>query len=112
MQINITGRHFEVTEAMKAYINEKLSRLNRYFDHIIEAHTVLSIEKYRHKAEVTLLVKRVSIFTSEKSNDMYTSIDKVMDKMERKLRRYKTKLKGHSQKHFNNIKEMKGEATI
>ncbi len=97
MQINITGRHFEVTEPIREHLNKKLEKLDRYFNRIIEARVILSIEKLRHKAEISLLAKKVKFFAKEESGDMYTSIDRLLNKMEARLRKHKSKLKEHNQ---------------
>ena len=109
MQINITGRHFEVTEPIREHLSKKLEKLNNHFSWIIEAHIILSIEKLRHKAEISLLAKKAKFFAKEESGDMYTSIDILLDKMEARLNKYKSKLKEHNQQ---SLKEMEAETEI
>lgn len=98
MEIRIAGRHIQVTDAMKDYAKKKLSHLERYFGHIIEAHVIMNVEKNVHKIEVVLHTNVGKIFGEEKTNDMYTSIDKVLEKMEVQLKRQKEKIKEHKLK--------------
>ena len=103
MQINITGRHFEVTEPIREHLSKKLEKLNKYFNWIIEAHAILSIEKSRHKAEISLLAKKAKFFAKEESGDMYTSIDILLDKVEARLRKHNSKLKEHNQQALRGL---------
>lgn len=99
MEIRIAGRHVQVTNAMKDYVKKKLSHLERYFNHIIEAHVIMDIEKKnRHKIEIVLHTNAGKIFGEEKTDDMYASIDKVLGKMEVQLKRQKEKIKEHKLK--------------
>ncbi len=92
MRVTITGRHFEVTDALKARIEEKLAKLERFSFRIPEAHVTLAVEKYRHKAEIVLHVNHTRMTSKEESDDMYASVDASIDKLQRMLRKYKTKL--------------------
>jgi putative sigma-54 modulation protein len=86
----------EVSEPVRAYVEEKLDRVKKYIDEPIDAQAVLSVEKkIRHKAVVTLSAKGITIKASEETNDMYAAIDAMVDKIERQLKRYKEKLKKH-----------------
>ncbi len=105
MQISITGRHFTVTEPIKEYIEEKFLRLDKYKDKIIEAHVILSVEKYRHHAEISLAAKGSNIIVNAESENMYASIDKVLGKIQTKIRRRSERLKERSLK---NIREFAG----
>jgi len=95
MQINITFRNLEATEALKDYAREKIERVNKYLDQAGEAHVVLSLERHLHHADLTIHAGTFLLRGREKSEDMYASIDLAMDKIERQLRRYKEKLKRH-----------------
>jgi len=96
MQINVTFRHMEASGPVRSYVEEKLGRVKKYIDEPIDAQAVLSVEKkIRHKAEVSLVAKGITIKASEETNDMYAAIDSVIDKLERQLRRYKEKIKKH-----------------
>lgn len=91
MRVTITGRHFELTDALKARIEEKLAKLQRFSLKISEAHVTLAVEKYRHKAEIVLHVNHSVMTSKEESEDMYASVDASIDKLQRMLRKYKTK---------------------
>ncbi len=95
MQINTTFRHMEQSDALKTYVEEKLDRVKKYIEDPITSQAYLTVEKIRHIAEITLTAKGITIKASEATSDMYASIDAVVDKIERQLRRYKERLKGH-----------------
>lgn len=92
MNIIISGRNIELTDGLKAAVNEKLSKLNRYFTPNTEVQVTLSVEKDRQKIEVTIPVKGNIIRSEQVSNDMYVSIDLVEEVIERQLRKYKNKI--------------------
>ncbi|NOY46232.1 MAG: ribosome-associated translation inhibitor RaiA [Deltaproteobacteria bacterium] len=95
MNLNITFRHAEPSDALKQYATEKVQRLHKYFDGIVDGHVVLTAEKIRHLAEVTLHANGTRIHAKEESTDFYSAVDNVVDKLERQLKRYKEKLKRH-----------------
>lgn len=96
MQIAVTFRHMDTSEALRAYVEEKLARVKKYIEEPIDAQVALSVEKkIRHKAEVAIVAKGITIKGSEETNDMYAAIDAMVDKIERQLKRYKEKIKNH-----------------
>jgi putative sigma-54 modulation protein len=95
MQLNITGHHVEITDALRAYVNDKLGRLERHFDHLTNAHVVLSVEKLRQKAEATIHVAGNDLFAECVDEDMYAAIDALVDKLDRQLMKHKGKLSDH-----------------
>lgn len=88
MDISVTFRHMEPIESLKAYAEEKVSKIKKYLDFPAEAHIVLTVEKFRHQADVTLGVNGTWIKGFEETGDMYSAIDQVMDKIETQLKRY------------------------
>ena len=93
MNIVVNGRHLEITPALKSYAEEKVSKFERYLSDISEAVVTLSIEKkYRHKAEVLLKANGVLIQAEGVTGEIYSSIDEVSDKLERRVKKYKEKL--------------------
>ena len=92
MRIKITGRNIELTEGLKAAVEDKLNKLEKYFTPDTDVYVTLSVEKERQKAEVTIPAKGNYIRSEQVSNDMYVSIDLVEEIIERQLRKYKTKL--------------------
>ena len=95
MQINLTGHHLDITTSLRDYINEKFERLERHFDHVIDAHVILTVEKLRHKAEAAMVVSGNRLFAGNVQEDMYAAIDGLVDKLDRKIVRHKEKLKDH-----------------
>lgn len=95
MQINLSGHHVEVTPPMRAYVEAKLQKLERHFDHINNVYVVLKVEKLKQIAEATLHVNAGEIFASADSEDMYASIDGLIDKLDRQVIKHKDKLSSH-----------------
>lgn len=95
MQLEITGHHLEVTDSMNGYIREKVDRLKRHFDQVINIHFILEVEKQRHKAEASLHVSGNHIFADAHADDMYAAIDALVDKLDRQIVKHKEKLKSH-----------------
>ena len=92
MKINITGKNIELTDGLKTAVNDKLSKLDKYFTDDTAVNVTLSVEKDRQKIEVTIPIKGQIIRSEQVSNDMYVSIDLVEEVIERQLRKYRTKL--------------------
>ncbi|MBV5310055.1 ribosome-associated translation inhibitor RaiA [Chromatium okenii] len=95
MQINLTGHHIDITDALKSYVENKLERLSRHFDHVINAHVVLTVEKLEQKVEATLHINGGTIFADATHEDMYAAIDALIDKLDRQVLRYKEKKGNH-----------------
>lgn len=95
MQINLTGHHIEITDALRSFVNDKFERLSRHFDHINNVHVILSVEKLRQKAEAKLNVNGGEIFADCEDGDMYAAIDLLMDKLDRQVKKHKEMMRGH-----------------
>ena len=95
MIIKITGRHVEVTESLKGFVDTKFLRIQRHFDHIIQAHVVLTLEKGHHLAEGVLHVSGGEIVAHGDAEDMYKAVDLLVDKLDRQLVKHKEKVKNH-----------------
>lgn len=95
MQINLTGHHLELTDALRSYVHEKFAKLERHFDHITNVHVILNVEKLTQKAEATLHVNGGEIFADSTHDDMYAAIDGLIDKLDRQVIKHKEKLKRH-----------------
>jgi len=93
MNIQITARNINLTDAIRNYAEKKVSKLEKYFDHITEASVLLEVQKNVHSVEVLLSAKGVFMKGLEKSEDLYASIDLAVDKIEKQLVKYKEKLK-------------------
>ena len=92
MRIKITGRNIELTEGLKAAVEDKLNKLEKYFTPDTEVNVTLSVEKERQKVEVTIPMKGSYIRSEQVSSDMYVSIDLVEEVIERQLKKYKNKI--------------------
>ncbi len=92
MKINITGRNIELTDGLRAAVEDKLGKLEKYFTPDTEVYVTLSVEKERQKVEVTIPAKGNYIRSEQVSNDMYVTIDLVEEVIERQLKKYRTKL--------------------
>jgi len=108
MNISSTARHYDLAPALKDYAEEKVLNLKKYFDHIVTANVIFSLEKYRHKVEITLHVNGKDFISTEESDDMYMSVDRSVDKLERQLRRHKEKVK--HRKSNQSLAEIAAEA--
>lgn len=92
-QINVTFRHVEPSQALKDYVTGKLGKIQKVVEKSFDAHVTLSVEKYRHIAEVFLTAKGITIKAFESTEDLYSAIDLVCDKVERQMKKYREKRK-------------------
>ena len=95
MQINLTGHHVDITDALRQYVTSKIERLERHFDSVTNVHVVLSVEKLQQKAEATMHVSGADVFADSVHADMYAAIDGLVDKLDRQVKKHKEKLKDH-----------------
>lgn len=102
MQVTFTARHMEVSDSLKQHTLEKMDKLQKYMDMIVDADVTMSVEKYRHKIEVKIKGQDGHVTGTEVSNDMYQSIDRVFDKLEKQLRRRKDRRINHQRTKSRN----------
>ena len=95
MQVNVTFRHIEATEALRRHAETRVQRLAKYLRRPIDAHVVLSVVKRRHVAEIVLSGDRTMLNATEETNDLYSAIDAATDKLEQRVRKHRSKLKSH-----------------
>src|SRR5579859_7464106 len=95
MNLDLTGHHVEINDALRSYVKNKFERLERHFDHMTGIHVVLTVSKLEHRAEATLKVSRAKLFADAVDQDMYAAIDCLVDKLDRQVKRHKEKLSGH-----------------
>jgi putative sigma-54 modulation protein len=95
MNITVTGRHLDVTPALKNYVEGRVNHLARYSTSATEASVTLTVEKYRHQAEIEVNVNGVLIQAKEETPEMYASIDQAVEKIERQLKKHKDRLHNH-----------------
>jgi len=91
MNLNVSGHHVDVTPAILSYVRAKLERISRHFDHVIDAHVILTVDKIRQKAECTLHVRGKDLHCESEEDDLYAAIDLLADKLDRQVLRYKDK---------------------
>ena len=94
------NRHLEVTPALREYVSNKLERVTRHFDQVVDITVILCVEKIsekerRQRAEVTVHVKGKDIFAEQSSEDLYAAIDQLVDKLDRQVGRYKDRVQDH-----------------
>lgn len=95
MNLNITGHHLEVTPALREYVTTKLDRVIRHFDHVTATHVILSVQKLKQKAEVTVHVRGKDIYVESEDDDLYAAIDAMVDKLNRQVVKHKEKSADH-----------------
>jgi putative sigma-54 modulation protein len=95
MQLNLTGHHVDITEPMRDYVQSKLVRIERHFDHVTVVHCILTVDKLRHRAEATVNVAGGQLFAEAVEENMYAAIDGMVDKLDRQVRKHKEKLTDH-----------------
>ena len=95
MDVTVTFRHTDPIESLKSYAEEKISKIKKYIDVPLDAHIVLSVEKFRHIADVTLSLNGTRIKAVEETDDMYSAIDQVMDKVENQVKKHIGKIRRH-----------------
>lgn len=96
MNLSICGRHLEVSPAVREYVMNKLARVLRHFDHVIDTQVILSAEPLRHKAEVTMRLSGKDIHCEATEENLYAAIDLLADKLDRQVIKYKDKVQNHA----------------
>ncbi len=104
MHLNVSGHHVEVTQALRTYVESKIEKIERHFDLVSDVNCILTVEKLRHKAEATIKVNGGTIYADNTEEDMYAAIDGLVDKLERRVRKYKEKLVDHRAREAHKIK--------
>lgn len=95
MQINVTGQNIDVTPALKNHVHARLGRVSKHFDHLLDAHVILEVNKLEHHAEATLGAAGRTFFADATDDDMYAAIDAMADKLDRQVIKHKEKLTDH-----------------
>jgi putative sigma-54 modulation protein len=101
MQLEVTGHHLDITSSLNAHIKEKLERLKRHFDLVLDIHVILKVKKLTHTAEAVIHVSGSRVFAEAGSHDMYAAIDALVSKLDRQLIKHKEKLKNHHRNEGN-----------
>ena len=95
MQLNVTGHHVEVTDSLRGYVEKKFERIGRHFEQVIDMHCVLTVEKLRQKAEVTVHLRGKDVYVETDDEDLYAAIDMLVDKLDRQIIKYKDRVQAH-----------------
>ena len=105
MNLQISGHHLEITPAIHDYVTGKLERVTRHFDNVIDVNVILSVDKLKQKAEVTVHLSGKDVHVEAIDEDLYAAIDSLVDKLDRQIQKHKQKLQDHhrGQKISHNI---------
>ena len=95
MNLQISGHHREITPAIHAYVTEKLERVTRHFDNVIDVNVILSVDKLKQKAEVTVHLSGKDVYVEAIEEDLYAAIDSLADKLDRQIQKHKQKVQDH-----------------
>ncbi len=95
MQISVSFRNVDPSENLKSYAETRMARFKKYMEEPVEIHLVLSIQKFRHTADVTISANGIKIKAQEETGDLYSAIDMVLDKIEKQIKRHREKIKEH-----------------
>ena len=93
MKLTVTGRKIEITDGIRDHLSNKINKTIGALDKASDVHIALSVEKYRHSVEITLKTKGLTLHSHEETKDLYASIDKALEKMEKQLRKNQDKAK-------------------
>ncbi len=106
MQVSITVRHAKLTPQLKQYATEKVSKVQKYFNNVISAHVILTVEKYYSSAEATVAAGGTRINAKEEAQDLYAAIDLMVDNLDRQMNKFKEKIrtnKHHDHRTSDNL---------
>ena len=95
MNLQVSGHHLEITPALRDYVANKLERITRHFDNVINVNVILSVDKLKQKAEVTVHLAGKDVYVETDDEDLYAAVDALADKLERQVQKYKQKLQDH-----------------
>ncbi len=105
MDITITGKNIDVTNSLREYVKKKIGKLEKYFNQLLDAHVVLTVEKLNHITEVTINGDSVTFHAEVRTEDMYASVDNLFEKLEKQIRRYKERVTDRRHKDRIEAKE-------
>jgi putative sigma-54 modulation protein len=110
MNLTISGHHLEVTPAIREYVQAKLERVKRHFDHVIDIAVILTVDNLtekekRQKAEINLRLSGKTVYVESMSHDLYAAIDCLVDKLDRQVMKYKSKVQNHDHQAIKHMPE-------
>lgn len=103
MNLNVSGHHVDMTNALHEYVASKMERIERHFDHVLDADVVLEVKKLRHTAEATMQLRGATLHAEATKEDMYAAIDCMVDKLDRQTLRHKEKACDHHNRSARHI---------
>lgn len=106
MQLNLTGHHIEITDALRNRVSSKVAKVEKHFDHVTDVNVILTVEKLEHKAEATVNVPGETLYAESVENDMYAAIDTLADKLDRQVKKFKEKLTDHHARDVSKASRM------
>jgi putative sigma-54 modulation protein len=112
MQITITARHFELSKAIRDYVESACEKMNKYFDHIINLHVTLTLENSRNLCEITLHASKFTLQSDSEEMDMYLAIDNTIEKMESQIKKLKERVTDHQKKSLKDNPEYYSRAHL
>lgn len=115
MNLTISGHHLDLTPAIREHVQNKLERIKRHFDHVIDVAVILTVDKLpekekRQKAEINLRLRGKDIHVESIAQDLYAAIDMLIDKLDRQVLKYKTKLQDHHHAAIKHLPEAESAA--
>lgn len=113
MNITISGHHLDVTPAIRAYVQNKLERVKRHFDQVIDIAVILTVDNLRekekrHKAEINLNLSGKVLYAESMAENLYSAIDTLMDKLDRQVMKHKTKRQDHNHEAIKHMPDSSG----
>ena len=109
MNLTITGHHLDVTPAIRGYVEEKMGRVTRHFDQVIDVSVILSVDKLQQKAEANVHVPGKDIYVESIDTDLYSALDALADKLDRQILKHKEK-SGNVHRESGGVKGQSAEA--
>ena len=103
MQVTFTARHFKATEPLRKYAETEVTRLQKYADGIVGCDVVLTLERINHIADITLKIDNARLTVREISDDFFKSIDQAVEKLERKVKKHREKIRMHSHEKISEV---------
>ncbi len=95
MNLQISGHHLEITPAIHDYVTGKLDRVTRHFDNVIDVNVILSVDKLKQKAEVTVHLSGKDVYVEVIDEDLYAAVDALVDKLDRQIQKHKQRVQDH-----------------
>lgn len=106
MNVSISGRHMEMTDALQDHVRSGLEKIEHHFDRVIDVEVVLGVQKHRHMAEINLHANGLRLNAKDSSEDMYASIDSALNKLDRQITKHKDRIKNHKPRSKSKLRDI------